>query len=324
MGVGRDSSFDMLLRSVGLAWRWTGHVLFRPFILPKWLILGFAAWLADLASGGGGGLFNLPGFPFRLPGAGQPSPTRELAELQARLAHMTQWLTGHLDAVIIAVVLGGLLLVVVGLLLLWVSSRGKFVFLECVVRNRAAIRAPWKEVTELGNSLFLWRLGFGIAVGTALALVGGMGLLLLVLKTGVAGTLIVVGCIGSVLVVVAVFVSVFLEAFVVPLMYRYSLRSSAAWSYFLKLFRLHSGAFVLYAISRGVLAIGAMAILFGVITMTCCCGLLPLLLPYVSAVCLLPFTVFFRSFSVYFLQQFHAEYRIIQDEFPAGPPQSPR
>src|SRR5712691_9851804 len=34
-------------------------ILFQPFVLRKWLVIGFAAWLANLGGGGGGG-FNYP------------------------------------------------------------------------------------------------------------------------------------------------------------------------------------------------------------------------------------------------------------------------
>ena len=36
-------------------------ILFQPFNLSKWLVIGFAAWLANLGGGGGGaGNFNYP------------------------------------------------------------------------------------------------------------------------------------------------------------------------------------------------------------------------------------------------------------------------
>ena len=36
-------------------------ILFQPFDLSKWLVIGFAAWLANLGAGGGGaGNFNYP------------------------------------------------------------------------------------------------------------------------------------------------------------------------------------------------------------------------------------------------------------------------
>ena len=37
------------------AWERMRQILFDPFELAKWLVLGFSAWLAGLAGGGGGG-----------------------------------------------------------------------------------------------------------------------------------------------------------------------------------------------------------------------------------------------------------------------------
>ena len=36
------------------AWERMKHILWRPFDLAKWLVLGFSAWLAGLAGSGGG------------------------------------------------------------------------------------------------------------------------------------------------------------------------------------------------------------------------------------------------------------------------------
>ncbi len=37
------------------AWERMKHILWQPFDLAKWLVLGFSAWLAGLADGAGGG-----------------------------------------------------------------------------------------------------------------------------------------------------------------------------------------------------------------------------------------------------------------------------
>ena len=37
------------------AWRRMKTILFGPFNVVKWLVIGFAAWVAGLLSGGGGG-----------------------------------------------------------------------------------------------------------------------------------------------------------------------------------------------------------------------------------------------------------------------------
>ncbi len=326
MDVAGGSYVNMLTRSIGLAWRWMVRVLFRPFQLRKWLVIGFASWLANLASGGGGGGGGLNPSTFASGKSGR-SPAQEFGRLQRQATDALQWVRGHLDVVVILVVFGVLLLVVLGLLLLWLSSRAKLVFLDCVARNRAAIRAPWQELAELGNSLFVWRLGFSVVVGVVMMVVGGLAVLLLFLVRGNRASLIWTGvgiaAVVMLLVVCLVVTVVFLDAFVIPLMYRYNLRTSAAWSYFLKLFRLHPGAFILYLFASVLLGVGVAMGLLMLTLATCCCAGVLMALPYVGAVVALPIAVFFRSFSVYFLQQFHEDYRLIQDEPPPAAPAAP-
>ena len=52
---------------------------------------------------------------------------------------------------------------VVLLLFLWLSSRGKFIFLDDVVSGQARIVEPWNRFKRLGDSLFLWRAAFVLA-----------------------------------------------------------------------------------------------------------------------------------------------------------------
>ena len=40
----------------------------------------------------------------------------------------------------------------------WLRARGRFIFVDCIVRNRAAIVEPWKEFRAEGNSFFLFSL----------------------------------------------------------------------------------------------------------------------------------------------------------------------
>ena len=53
---------------------------------------------------------------------------------------------------------------VVGVVCLWLSSRGRFMFLDGLVRNRGAVVEPWREFRREGNSLFWFRFGLGLAL----------------------------------------------------------------------------------------------------------------------------------------------------------------
>src|SRR5687767_10268602 len=64
------------------AYNRTVDILFKPFNITKWFVLGFAAWLAQLGEGGGGGNnFNFPmpggrggGFPVPPAPPAPPAP----------------------------------------------------------------------------------------------------------------------------------------------------------------------------------------------------------------------------------------------------------
>lgn len=117
-------------------------VLFQPFNLERWFIIGFCAWLASLMEAGGGG------------GGSGPNINLDRGSVEQFQREVVQNLP-----VIIAV--GGTLLVVgivVQIVCLWLSSRGKFMFLHCVATNRAEVRIPWRNYRLQGNSLFLFRL----------------------------------------------------------------------------------------------------------------------------------------------------------------------
>ena len=66
-------------------------------------------------------------------------------------------------AVVVVVCLG------LGLLVLWLNSRGKFMFLHCVALDKAEVSIPWNQFAAEGNSLFLFRLGLGL-IGWVLTL----------------------------------------------------------------------------------------------------------------------------------------------------------
>ncbi len=54
--------------------------------------------------------------------------------------------------------------------LLWVGCRGRFIFTDCIVRNRGAIAEPWREFRREGNSFFLFSLLVGLIVIAIIAI----------------------------------------------------------------------------------------------------------------------------------------------------------
>ena len=106
-------------------------ILFQPFDLKKWLVIGFAAFLASL-SGGFSSSFN-------------PLSRWSTREDNKAIAQSFQemWSAGQFEWWVIALIaVGGLIILALVLALVWVGAHGRFIFTDCIVRNHAAIVAP--------------------------------------------------------------------------------------------------------------------------------------------------------------------------------------
>src|SRR5688500_1143319 len=123
----------------GAAYELMKGILFRPFDLGKWCVIGFAAFF----SGSWGG-----GFHINFPGGGDWKFRSTSQHNLPASESFPDW--GIPVFVAIAVVILILILV-----FMWIGARGRFIFMDCVVKNRAAIVAPWQEFRREGNSFFL-------------------------------------------------------------------------------------------------------------------------------------------------------------------------
>ncbi len=289
------------------AWERMRQILFEPFELATWLVLGFSAWLAGLASGGGGGT--------AINGASD--------EVDRKLAHGSD-LGEAAEAVLDnlfwlpLVLLGVLLVVAIFLVILWVSSRAKFIFLDNVVHQRAHIVEPWHRLKRVGDSLFLWRFGFFAAFfGVLLVIAGAIFIPAATLSfsdalRGLSFAGILLGVMTVVVLgIVAFFVVLLLESFVIPIMYKFDLKTTEAWRYFLPWLKAHGGWFVIYS----VLVLMAAVVLQMLVAMLCLFTCCIVLLPYVGTVILLPVWVLYRAYGIEFLAQFHPDF----DLFLSGP-----
>lgn len=293
------------------AWNRMKKALFQPFDLGKWFIVGFTAFLAALVDGNSWGgnnsdmgykkggdiddLFNFPGIAM-------------------------EWLNDNpLWATLI--MFGIVFLFILAIVLTWLSSRGKFMFLDNVVHDKAEVKKPWYEYSKEGNSLFLWRFVYGLIV-FLIVIVS----LVAVFNTAkhiyydymtlsekffsIAGMVLYF----IVLFILTAYISLFLDSFVVPLMYRYRLSTTKAWLRFLPVLSRNLGHFILYGIFIFVLVILTVIaiILFGFVT--CCIGFLLLIIPYIGSVVLLPISYTYRAMSLEYFQQFGEEYKLFPDE----------
>lgn len=62
-----------------------------------------------------------------------------------------------------------LLMLALWLLILWLSSRGRFMFLHCVALDKAEVSEPWSKYGSEANSLFWFRVVLSL-MGTFLIL----------------------------------------------------------------------------------------------------------------------------------------------------------
>jgi len=297
-----------LIAPLGKALRHTGKVLFEPFDMGKWFVIGFCAWLATLGKGGSslGYKFNTNGFR---------SGSRELHQFLQSLPWVVPLMVG-------ASILG----LILYLLFLWLSSRGKFMFLYCAANNCAFIKYPWGQFRRQGNSLFLFRLVVGILgmISMGLTVLLGFGLYA-ALRTGFqtegAVILAVLGAmmIGLPLAMVILTVVDVTEDFVIPIMVRQGRLCIPAWKVCWQLIRAHFNKFVLYWLFKFLLNVVIGSMVFAFVLGTCCVGAIILLIPYLNAVLLLPVTCLKRSFSAFYLRQFGDAF----DVFPPDPAAAP-
>ena len=284
------------------AWERMKNSLFRPFSLKTWFVLGFTAWLAGLAKGGGGG----GGFG----GRGVDREGFEVDSVGEAMSSMWERLVAN-SLLLGLAMFGCMVIIIVTLAVLWLSSRGKFMFLDNVVYNRAMVVVPWRRFARAGNSLFLFRLLF-IAVSLILV----VGLLLSVGATvgfsfwAESETLpaVMIGATGlalfGLLVLAIMYTAFFLEAFVVPLMHRYDVGVVEGWRRFLAIFAARPWPLLLCGLFVVVLGIGTGILVVATGLATCCIGFLFLMIPYIGSVIVLPISVLFRAFTFEFLTQF--------------------
>lgn len=317
----REPGTIKLIDPARYAWQGMVSILFRPFDLGKWFALGFSAWLATL--GEGGGSFNTGSGGGNWSGDdGDVSMEGMISGVEDAWAPVRDFLHQY-DGIVIAVVtLVVLLGVALGIVLLWLRSRGRFMLLDNVLKNRAEVTEPWHEWKQHANSLFRWSLVYGI-----ICLLIVLGLLAmswpLVIKPCVDARAFVPSVWGGIVTLIVSFsvfglvgfyITRFLNDFIIPIMYRHNLTATEAWRKFLGLYHAHIGRFLTYGLFVIVLQFCAGAAILTAIVLTCFIAGCLMCIPYIGAVVLLPVTVFFRLYGVEYLAQYGGEFVVTGEE----------
>ena len=286
--------------------------LFQPFEISKWIYIGFTAFLAGLTDFTGGS------------GGGGNSGTKFKDINWDEFFHFPEtardWLVSH-PLWFTLILTGILLLTAVTIVFSWLSSRGKFMFLYNVTHNQDEVVYPWNEFRIQGNSLFWWRFFYGWIIFAVFLLfliysfstfknihnelipkITTFGFVAVIIMT-FAGLLILNG-----------YISLFLNDFVVPIMYINRVSATRAWSKFLSLAVYNAGSFIVYGLFVFVLriAVGIGVVILSI--MTCCIGLFLLIIPFVGSVILLPVSYTFRAFSVEYFASFGEEFNVFPSE----------
>jgi hypothetical protein len=281
------------------------QVLFNPFDLGKWCVIGFCAWLAGLGESGGGG-------------SGGHYNDGSNHDFHQQFEHARTYVLENLYWIVPVTIFAFVLMLSLMALFIWLSSRGKFMFLHCVALNRAEIAEPWNRYEAQANSLFWFRLAmFGIWLVIALPIsIFGLITALPMFRND-AWTFVGIMMLGGMFMVLFVVGMIFLLIrkftmdFVVPIMYLRGNRCLEAWREFRPLLSANVGNFALYILFQIAISIvlGMMVLAILIVCCILCCFLM---IPYVGAVVLLPITMFKRSYSLYYLAQYGPSYNVFQ------------
>jgi hypothetical protein len=291
----------------------TRLTLFRPFDIAKWLVIGFAAFLSGWFNSGGG---SINPWSFR----GWNTTNAQSSAFQWRSFNIDH--TGLFVLILIALLV--IVFLALFILWLWITARGRFIFIDCLVRNRAAIGEPWREFRAEGNRFFLFLIAVMIVSIAIMVLVAVLvfGSVVLWRNYHVSNSpALLVLVIIAIFAWVALAVSINLIIYFMPVvMYARRCGPGEAARGVVQLVLDEPAPFILFILLMVALWIGWIVIGCLVTCLTCCLASLP----YIGTVIVLPVPVFFRSFSLLFLRQFGPEWDVWgKIPVPAGPPSPP-
>ena len=280
-----------IFKPFGEAFELMKKILFQPFDLKKWFVIGFAAWLASLGASAGSN-FNYP------------SKRDEVQKVNDAISQIPH------PILVGAIVLLVVLVLVLIVLCAWLRARGGFMFVDCIVKNRGAVAEPWREFRREGNSYFL----FSLLVGFVLLLFAGLLSLPPVLPAigddnflRTRSVYLISAIAGWILAMILLILAwALVTSFMVPIMYRQRCRAPKAFGIVFRLIAAYPGEILLYCLFLIVLALATAIVACVATCATCCIAAIP----YIGTVILLPVFVLLRSFSLLFLRQFGPDYDV--------------
>jgi hypothetical protein len=305
-------------------------ILFQPFDIAKWGLIGFNAFLAFMAEGGVS--LNNP-----IPQQNRNETYHSLPDALHAFKQVTTW-AGELPAspwFKLYVCFAGAYLAI-WLVLNWVGCRGEFVFLDNIVRNRAALKAPWQRYARQGNIWFLFHIG--LVVLTFLFAAAGAGAFLFLNwswinaerdPTGMEiGTIAISSLVLFALGLVGLVIMFLIRSLVLPLYFMQTMSLGTALLTVMTLTFTRPISVLIYVLLNIAIGILAFFIVCSVTLVTfcatCCLILSVSCFPIIGSllvnmlICqlILPLLVFMRCFQLGCLEQFGPQYEVFNVDLP--------
>ena len=293
---------------ISQAWERMVRILFQPFDVKKWFVLGFCAFLASLGEGGTN--FNSNSFNQDRGGGGN------FPDIESEIF---PWIESHLGLVVMIALAFLLFVVVLMAVFGWLQARGTFMFIDGIAKNRGAVKEPWRLFRSLGNSLFVVKFFLGLVTFLVIMALAALALVMLwpVIESGGDGfdaalpVIVLSGVVTTVMILVVVMISFVIEDLIVPAMYANDATIGEAWGIVKSdLLPGNFSVLILYVLMKFVLGIGVAIVAVLAILLTCCIAALP----YIGSVILLPLSVFMQGYNLYFVQQFGERFRVFRFE----------
>ena len=276
----------------------TRRMLFEPFDIAKWFVLGFVIFLAQLisADSGGWGGSRLQDKLSRQRHGNGPQDLQQAA----------QWVVDNVGWIMLIAVAAFILINLIAVIIQYLGARGHFMLLENVMENKAEVAVPWRNASRPAWSLFLWRVAVFILLFWCFVL-----LLALpawgIIRVAAAGEFSFPGSLISLLPFVALYIplailiglaDLLVRDFVTPVMVLHRIDLLGALEKSLKLWRGHIGNLMVYLLFRLLIYIVTGALGVAVACFTCCIGVLPVIYQTITA----PIHIFVRSWTLAILE----------------------
>jgi hypothetical protein len=254
------------------AYRHMVNMLFRPFVLRKWIALGF---ICILAYGGGSGNFNAPsgGSGGEHKEKGKPRPTQTIV---APLSHQSPIMIASTDyhgatmtpspdpgsweefvrdvsdvftgKWMALAILALVLFFALAFLMSWLASVFHFVYIDDVARNSGAVKEPFARLKGIGTSYFWWKIAISFISLALIAILVVPSIVIPLIRhaePNVPAIVISVLLLIPVIIVLAV-IDILARDFAATAMYKKNLKIMEAWKMTLPLLRENVGQTALY------------------------------------------------------------------------------